>query len=78
MHEQEQTIELTEGFSVGQPQGGVNQESEWQRLKRDPHDIIMSTFAVAVQIFAGVVFFAGLVAFVALLAILIIARTRGG
>ena len=71
MREQEQTIEVTEDFSFGQPQVGESQKSEWQKLKSDPCDITMSTFAVAAQCFAGVVFFCGLVAIVIVIAALI-------
>ena len=80
MREQEQTIELTEGFSVGQPQVAESQKSEWDKLRSSPCDITMSTFAVVVQIFAGCVFFIGLVAFVAVIALFIAAifASKGG
>ena len=80
MREQEQTIEVTEGFSIGQPQLPESQKSDWQKLINDPCDVTMSAFAVAAQFFAGIVFFIGLVAFVAVIALFIAAilATRGG
>ena len=80
MREHEQTIEVTEGFSIGQPQLPESQKSEWQKLINDPCDVTMSAFAVVAQIFAGIVFFIGLAAFVAMVALFIAAffAARGG